>query len=228
MEIPNLTKEYLTVDEVAERWTDKTGKTITTDRVIAHGEDGSLKFCLIHDMSWVDYDVSSYYRIGFTLEPNEPEAKKPFNPFFISPKQLTNLLKASQPFDVGYLLGHRREFYEDTELFESRYIPISKHNLIVTLEEVKRFERLASLASETQELPDYINPNHLHYAEEIDIAIQAHKAIFKEKYGNPYQSNSERVISWLQKKYPEKSKYEAFLKRIKTVVLPKKGNHKKL
>lgn len=222
MEIPSIRKEYLTVDEVAERWTDKTGKNITTDRVIAHGEDGSLKFSLIHDMSWADFE-GEWYRLTMIHDPhdNVQEAKKPFSPFTITPEQLLRVLREPQPFDVGYLLDGDKDF-KNSKLFESRYIPISKLNIRVSLEEVKRFERCASGAAETQALPDYINPNNPHYAEELDIAIQAHTAIFKDKYGNPHQSNSERIISWLSKHFPEQSKSEAFLKRIRTIVLPKK------
>lgn len=67
---------------------------------------------------------------------------------------------------------------------------------------------------------DYADPTSPSYSSELDIAVIAHKAIFKEEQGSSYLSNTERVQSWLTKEYPNKSK--AFYDRITTVVLPKK------
>lgn len=70
--------------------------------------------------------------------------------------------------------------------------------------------------------PAYLDKSSEYFAEEIAIAVEAHTAIFIEKEGNQYQSLSIRVETWLQKYYPEKCTSNSFVKRIKTVVLPKK------
>ena len=71
--------------------------------------------------------------------------------------------------------------------------------------------------------PAYLDRSSEYFAEEIAIAVEAHTAVFIDKEGNQYQSLSKRVETWLQKHYPEKCTSDSFIKRIKTVVLPKKG-----
>lgn len=117
--------------------------------------------------------------------------------------------------------------YQPTYALDTRLIPtlIKSNNFVVTKEALQAFEQeyLDIDHGVTHDgTPEYINPNSDNYAEELDIAIQAHTAIFKEKYGNPYQSNTDRITSWLMKNYPDKCQSDAFLRRIRSVVLPKK------
>lgn len=102
---------------------------------------------------------------------------------------------------------------------------INKENFVISKIDLQKFEQQhlgVNHEITLDKAPDYLDKSSIYYAEELDIAIQAHTAIFKDKYGNPHQSNSERIISWLSKHFPEQSKSEAFLKRIRTIVLPKK------
>jgi len=59
-----------------------------------------------------------------------------------------------------------------------------------------------------------------YYAKELDIAVQAHQAIFINGEGNQRQSVTNRLKTWLQKHYPDQS--NAFYERVSTVVNPKK------
>lgn len=221
MELPELKKEFLTIDEVAERWTIKTGRIISKDRVIAHGEDGSLRFHLVHDLSWIDPE-DMYYSAGKIDENCEVVGNEPFSPFIIDEIKLRYLLQPRNwCFHVNELLSEDDGF-KHSDLYQSRYMPISEHNLRVSLTEIERFESVSVQVENVEKLPEYIDPNSDYYAEELDIAIKAHIAVFKDKYGNPHQSNTDRITTWLIKNYPEKSQSDLFLKRIKTVVLPKK------
>lgn len=117
--------------------------------------------------------------------------------------------------------------YWPTYTLDTRLIPnlIKSKNFVVTKAAIQSFEQEHLKVDHGvihNGTPDYLNSGSPYYAEELDIAIQVHNAIFKDKYGNPHQSNSERIISWLCKHFPEQSKSEAFLKRIRTIVLPKK------
>jgi len=111
----------------------------------------------------------------------------------------------------------------DNELVENL---IQKDNFVISKIDLQKFEqRHLGVDHEItlDNTPEYLDKSSEFYAEELDIAIQAHKAIFVEKYGNQHQSNSSRISSWLSKNYPEKYKVDAFVKRITAIVLPKKG-----
>jgi len=102
---------------------------------------------------------------------------------------------------------------------------IKKENFVISKIDLQKFEQQhlgVNHEITLDKAPDYLDKSSIYYAEELDIAIQAHKAVFTERYGNLHQSPSDRVSSWLYKNYPEKSKRDAFVKRITTIVLPKK------
>ncbi len=96
--------------------------------------------------------------------------------------------------------------------------------LAVTKASIQNFERehlgVNHELDAIEKLP-YLDAKNENYAQELDIAIEAHTAIFSNNEGNQNQSRTERVKTWLKNKYPNKS--EAFYERITTVVLPKKN-----
>ena len=96
--------------------------------------------------------------------------------------------------------------------------------LAITKASIQNFEREhlgVNHELDAIEKPPYLDPNNENYAQELRIAIETHTAIFSHNEGNQNQSRSERVKTWLKKKYPEES--AAFYERITTVVLPKKN-----
>lgn len=88
MELPQLKKEFLTITELAERWSRLRGEQVTEEMVLSHGEDGSLVFMItggdrrasgsvIHDESlghhldfdsWRSAHLDRYRQIGKTFE----------------------------------------------------------------------------------------------------------------------------------------------------------------
>jgi hypothetical protein len=71
--------------------------------------------------------------------------------------------------------------------------------------------------------PAYLDDSNEFYSQELAIAIEAHTAIFINNEGNTYLPTGKRIETWLQKHYPENcEKSDSFVKRIRTVVLPKK------
>lgn len=110
----------------------------------------------------------------------------------------------------------------DHELVENL---IKKENFVISNKDLQVFEQNhlgVEHGFSLEKQPEYLDKTSKHYSVELDIAIQAHIAVFKEKYGNPHQSGTDRITSWLMKNYPEKAQSDAFLKRIRTIVLPKK------
>jgi len=66
--------------------------------------------------------------------------------------------------------------------------------------------------------PYYQDKNHEHYAPQLDLAIQLHKAIHAGKYGNPDQSRLDRVGSWLNTTYPDQEFSGAEIGRLSAVI----------
>ena len=77
-----------------------------------------------------------------------------------------------------------------------------------------------------QDLSAYQDKNHEHYAPELDLAIQLHKAIYIEKYGNQSQSREDRISSWLSTNYDQYEFSDATIKRLSAVIGGKKLNKK--
>lgn len=73
-----------------------------------------------------------------------------------------------------------------------------------------------------QDIPAYQDKNHSCYAPELDLAIQLHKAIHIEKYGNQRLSREARISSWLNKNYPDKTFTTAAIGRLSAVIGIKK------
>ncbi len=69
-----------------------------------------------------------------------------------------------------------------------------------------------------QDLPPYQDKNHENYAPELDLAIQLHKAIYIDKYGNQGQSREDRISSWLKNEYSEYHFADAAIARLSTVI----------
>lgn len=129
--------------------------------------------------------------------------------------------------DIVIEIGDNFRF-RPVDVLDTNLIPsmIKSKNFVITKGAIEQFEQeyleIEHGVATQEHIPDYLNKKSPYYAEELDIAIQAHTAVFKEKFGNPYQSNTDRINGWLIKNYPEKSQSDLFLKRIRTVVLPKK------
>jgi len=109
---------------------------------------------------------------------------------------------------------HEGKFYcgadnEGTELkpiiFESKYIYFNKSEF-----------------SAYQDLPAYQDKSHEHYAPELDLAIQLHKAIVIEKYGNQDHNRERRITNWLSKNYDQYEFKDAAITRLSTVIGDKK------
>jgi hypothetical protein len=69
-----------------------------------------------------------------------------------------------------------------------------------------------------QDLLPYQDENHEHYAPELDLAIQLHKAIYIDKYGNQAQKREQRIDSWLTSNCPNKKFSDASIKRLSAVI----------
>jgi hypothetical protein len=66
--------------------------------------------------------------------------------------------------------------------------------------------------------PYYQDKSHEHYAPELDLAIQLHKAIHIDKHGNQSQSRLGRVASWLNTTYPNQNFSNAEIERLSAVI----------
>ena len=66
--------------------------------------------------------------------------------------------------------------------------------------------------------PSYQDKNHEHYAPQLDLAIQLHKAIHITKVGNIGQSRLDRVGSWLNTTYPDQKFSTAEIERLSAVI----------
>jgi hypothetical protein len=66
--------------------------------------------------------------------------------------------------------------------------------------------------------PSYQDNNHEHYARELDLAIQLHKAIHIDKHGNQSQRRLDRVASWLNTTYPNQNFPTAEIERLSAVI----------
>ena len=85
------------------------------------------------------------------------------------------------------------------------------------------FER--SDISAIQDLPSYQDKSHEHYAPEIDLAIQLHKAIHYDKHGNQAQSREDRIVDWLRNNRSDQNFSNAAIERLSAIigiVVPKK------
>lgn len=117
----------------------------------------------------------------------------------------------------------QRMHESDNPWIDSLYnmLVIQRDDLIDLVNNINEIWRESDI--KTLPTPAYLDRNSEYFAEEIAIAVEAHTAIFLNKDGNQYQSPGIRVETWLQNYYPEKCTSDSFIKRIKTVVLPKKG-----
>jgi hypothetical protein len=66
--------------------------------------------------------------------------------------------------------------------------------------------------------PSYQDNNHEHYAPELDIAIQLHKAIYLGKYGNSELNREQRISQWLNENDKSKEYSSAAISRLSTVI----------
>jgi len=122
--------------------------------------------------------------------------------------------------------------FKDGRIFYPRYqiendavhFCVEDKAFFITKASIQNFEREylgVNHGLDTIEKPPYLDCENEYYAREIEIAIEAHTAIFSNNEGNNNASSSARVRTWLEKKYPNNS--DAFYERITTVVLPKKN-----
>ena len=165
---------------------------------------------LKNQLSVVGYNGQTYYVCGEYL-----------GNFFNEEKYTASPVKIKTPcIEEAYKSGEIRFFLDSCLLQEL----VNEMSHVVTKETIKLFEQLHLGVNHEldaiEKLP-YLDAKNENYAQELDIAIEAHTAIFSNNEGNQNQSRTERVKTWLKNKYPNKS--EAFYERITTVVLPKKN-----
>ncbi len=77
-----------------------------------------------------------------------------------------------------------------------------------------------------QDVPAYQDKNHEHYAPELDLAIQLHKAIYVDKHGSLAQNREQCIDSWLRSNYPNQEFSNAKIKRLSAVIGIVKPNKK--
>lgn len=107
---------------------------------------------------------------------------------------------------------------------------LENKKLFITSESLMRFEQqrfgishgldITVDVPKAKVVPPYQDKSGNYYAREINIAIEAHNAIFTNGEGNTSQSNTARIETWLRKNYPNES--DKFYDRLKTVINPKK------
>jgi|GEM_PF-5990351 len=215
MKLPQLKKDFLTIAQLSERWSELTGEEVTQDRVIAHGQDGSLEFTVGYGLC----DLTDTWRdIDFSLETDAGYI--PFAKFPINKEQFSWLVCVTYPLlRIWEFLGGIEGFI-NTDAYASRFTYVSKDSLIIAMEEIVRFETSQGI----DEKPAYLDTNSPYYAKELAIAIEAHTAIFINGEGSKHKAVGERVKTWVSEHYPNESKSGAFVDRISSVVLPKKNN----
>jgi hypothetical protein len=143
MELPDLDKPYYTIDDLADSWSNKTGRTITEERVLEHGLDGSLQFHIVECTSdWLKgAEYFSYFGM-FDGDEDYMALLKPFKPVPLNRHQLKTVIEHN-----GRFLLRVNELFELNEgdmLYTSSKYPISKHSLRVSKEEKERFEQVNS------------------------------------------------------------------------------------
>jgi hypothetical protein len=69
-----------------------------------------------------------------------------------------------------------------------------------------------------QDVPAYQDKNHEHYAPELDLAIQLHKAVHIDKYGNQSHNRVDRVTNWLNANCPDQNFSNAQIDRLSATI----------
>lgn len=78
----------------------------------------------------------------------------------------------------------------------------------------------------SDDTPPYLDQESEFYSEELDLAIQVHKAIHLEKYGNPHLTREDNVKSCLDENRPELMQSDAMIRRIASIISLKRIKRK--
>lgn len=139
MKLPDLNKEFLTIKEVADRWTDKLEQSISEERVISHGQDGSLKLMIRKNGIYVHIlptDISAL-----------PEkSSRPTNPNFAhriigsSEKDLMANISDVVEFEQEHFSGDKRHIGSQGKQ-EKRQVIIKKYLDQTPLSHIRKLEK---------------------------------------------------------------------------------------
>jgi len=149
-------KEYFTLDEVAEKWTQLSGAKIDTDHLMQLGMDGILTMCVLADAWFVDKLSPP------TRNETSPPSRERLDGFvelypqtikdlFLKESAEVNWIKSCQGYarcDVGTLSNQRsnvlssQKLWIDDENSPDLFLPlIHRKNLLISLVEIKRLEQ---------------------------------------------------------------------------------------
>ena len=224
--MPVLNVDRFTLKELSILWSGKLGRTITIEELTGLGKQGDLQFVV----DSLDDEGLPFSTIGGG---NRSEQGMIIC-MPITATTLTRILESKKPIEIRTFYMEFQGENLECEIYSSEPFYGSEERLRILNNDVLRFEK-QHFENEEKYLPPCLDPENEYYAEEIAIAIEAHTAIFVNQEGNLSQSNTQRVISWLEKNYPCKEKdkgkgkdnYGAFYKRIAINALPKHKKKKK-
>jgi len=201
--------DLLTVDDVIDYLNNDQNINLSENACLQYGIKGTLVFSVVPPLDSAitlrsvdgadsEYCVADYFRISKQMLKN-----------IISSDNRQRITTTTREVDG-----------KESQFVLSPYMEATKDSLRIDKQELQRFIN-DHLNNKAEKLPPYMDTGSDYYAKELDIAIKAHTAIFINNEGNSADSNSGRVMAWLKKHYRKESESDGFLRRVKTVVLPK-------
>ena len=159
-------------------------------------------------------DNQEHYPISIVMDINEELKIKELADYEKKLKLADNAEEIYYPEDAGhYITGYK-----------IRQLRPPVKNLTFDREELLAFKKgeFGKQHFTNHSLPPYIDKSDNYYAIELDIAIQAHKAVVVDGWRakTAYGGFTGHLKEWLEQQYPDAS--DAFINRIVTVANPKK------
>lgn len=129
-QFPQLKKEFLTLSELTDRWSNVTNAISIKERIIAHGKDGSLRMMIVGGKC--KGTIHTPYADGYQSYAETQVNKEQFTMIVDSNVELIQLI---QLFN-----GQINEF-KQSNLYRARFCHVCEASLIVSMNEILRFER---------------------------------------------------------------------------------------
>lgn len=209
----DLTYPSLIDSSYGREYKDFTGRVKAGKCLLLTGQDGDV--LQVHTFY---SDDQEYYPLSIVMDINEELKIKELAEYEKKLKLADNAEEIYYPEDAGhYIAGYK-----------IRKLRPPVKNLTFDREELLAFKKgeFGKLHFTNHSLPPYLDKGDNSYAIELDIAIQAHKAVVVDGWRakTVYGGFTGHLKEWLEQQYPDVS--GALIERIVTVANPKKETSK--